>query len=60
MKKKKATTKKQGGKQKTAENWVPSSRQVAIAQLLLNQEDRRTKGEKIKSIGLPERTFYRL
>ncbi len=45
MKKKKATTKKQGKKQKAAENWVPNSRQVAIAEPLLNPEDRRTKGE---------------
>jgi hypothetical protein len=39
--------------------WVPNSRQIAIAELLANPEDRRTKGEKIKSIGLPERTFYK-
>jgi hypothetical protein len=59
MKKKKAPKKQPVSKQKRAESWVPNSRQVAIAELLLNPEDRRTKGEKIKSIGLPERTFYK-
>lgn len=41
------------------QNWTPSPRQVEIAQLLLNPEDRRTKKAKIESVGLPERTFYR-
>jgi hypothetical protein len=59
MKKKKAPKRQPVSKQKKAESWVPNSRQVAIAELLLNPEDRRTKGEKIKSIGLPERTFYK-
>jgi hypothetical protein len=59
MQKKKPTKKQSVSKQKKAESWVPNSRQVAIAELLLNPEDRRTKGEKIKSIGLPERTFYK-
>lgn len=30
-----------------------------MAELLLNPEDRRTKAEKIKEVGVPHRTFYR-
>lgn len=49
-------------RKRTAENgskWRPSQRQIEIALLLLNPEDRRTKKAKIDAIGLPERTFYR-
>ena len=30
-----------------------------MAELLLNPEDRRTKAEKMKEVGVPPRTFYR-
>ncbi len=39
--------------------WRPSTKQVAMAALLLNPEDRRTKSEKMKEVGVPHRTFYR-
>ncbi|MDO7786100.1 phBC6A51 family helix-turn-helix protein [Desulforamulus aquiferis] len=39
--------------------WRPSEKQVAIAELLLNPEDRRPKKAKLDAVGLPERTFYR-
>jgi len=53
-KKQKAKTDAEKGR-----DWRPSARQIAIAELLLNPEDRRTKKDKIASIGLPERTFYK-
>jgi hypothetical protein len=58
----KTAKKKRGAGQNRAgngRNWRPSSKQIAIAELLLNPEDRRTKKDKIASIGLPERTFYK-
>jgi hypothetical protein len=30
-----------------------------MAELLLNPDDRRTKAEKMREVGVPERTFYR-
>jgi len=30
-----------------------------MAQLLLNPEDRRTKTDKMKEVGVPQRTFYK-
>lgn len=30
-----------------------------MAELLLNPDDRRTKGQKMQEVGVPERTFYR-
>lgn len=47
---------------KAAENgrkWRPSAQLAAMAEMLVNPEDKRTKGEKIKAAGLTERTFYR-
>jgi hypothetical protein len=55
---KKGKTKK-GRKAETGRIWRPSARQVRIAELLLNPEDRRSKKDKYESIGLPERTFYK-
>ena len=46
-------------KAETGSNWQPNARQIQIAELLLNPEDRRTKKEKAASIGLPERTLYK-
>lgn len=46
-------------KAETGSNWRPNARQIQIAELLLNPEDRRTKKEKAASIGLPERTLYK-
>ena len=40
-------------------NWRPSAKQIAIAELLLNPEDRRTKSEKMKEAEVPHRTFYK-
>ncbi len=39
--------------------WRPSQKQVAIAEMLLNPEDRRTKKEKMEEVGVPHRTFYK-
>lgn len=40
-------------------NWKPSAKQIAMADLLLDPDDRRTKTEKMKEAGVPRRTFYR-
>lgn len=39
--------------------WTPTAKQIKMAELLLNPDDRRTKKAKYESINLPERTFYR-
>ena len=39
--------------------WRPSTKQVVMADLLLNPEDRRTKTEKMKEVGVSRKTFYR-
>lgn len=38
--------------------WKPSVKQIAIVEMLLNPEDRRSKGDKLKEAGVPHRTFY--
>jgi hypothetical protein len=38
--------------------WEPNALQKAIAKLLANPADRRSKKEKYESLNLPERTFY--
>lgn len=43
----------------TGRIWRPSAKQIQIAELLLNPDDRRTKKDKYTSINLPERTFYK-
>jgi hypothetical protein len=40
-------------------NWKPSSKQIALVELLINPEDRRTKADKCEDAGVPRRTFYR-
>lgn len=58
-KKKPKTNRSKKTNAETGSIWRPNNRQIAIAELLLNPEDRRTKKDKIASIGLPERTFYK-
>jgi hypothetical protein len=46
----------------SAENgseWQPNAQLMAMAELLANPEDRRSKSEKMKEASLPERTYYR-
>lgn len=40
-------------------NWIPNPKQIALAELLLNPEDRRPKTEKIQEVGVSRKTFYR-
>jgi len=56
MKQKKPTRKKTSVKGRA---WQPSPQLVRMAELLVNPDDRRTKGEKLIEAGLTERTFYR-
>lgn len=43
----------------TGRKWRPNAQLIAMAEMLVNPDDRRTKTEKIKAAGLSERTFYR-
>lgn len=48
--------------EKTADNgtsWIPKPRQIKLAELLLNPEDRRTQKEKFAALRVPERTGRR-
>jgi hypothetical protein len=38
--------------------WVPSAKQIKMAELLLNPEDRRSKIDKINEVGISSKTFY--
>jgi len=39
--------------------WRPNPKQIKLAELLLNPEDRRTKTEKMKEADVSRKTFYR-
>ena len=39
-------------------NWVPSVKQLAVIEMLVNPEDTRTKEQKREAAGVPKRTFY--
>lgn len=43
---------------KNSTEWVPSSKQIKVAQMLVNPEDRRPKLKKLEDAGVPSRTFY--
>jgi hypothetical protein len=51
--------KKQRTTTKRLQIWTPNSKQIALAILLLDPEDRRTKREKFKEIGVQPKTAYR-
>jgi hypothetical protein len=38
--------------------WQPSTVQIKLIEMLLNPDDRRPKTEKLKEVGVPQRTFY--
>ena len=40
--------------------WEPTAEQVKLAEVLVNPEDRRSKTEKMNSLGVPRATFYRM
>jgi hypothetical protein len=58
-KKKKTTKRKIKNNTQTVREWIPSAQLIAMAEMLADPADRRTKGEKIKDAGLTERNFYR-
>lgn len=46
-----------GGVRKSKE-WKPHSKQIKMAELLINPEDRRTKAEKCKEVGITHKTLW--
>jgi hypothetical protein len=46
-------------KSESVSEWRPRAQLIAMAELLVNPEDRRPKSEKIIESGLTERAFYR-
>lgn len=41
-----------------SKDWRPHAKQIKMAQLLLNPEDRRTKQEKCKEVGITHKTLW--
>ena len=42
-----------------SKDWKPHAKQIKMAELLLNPEDRRTKGEKCKEVGITHKTLWK-
>ncbi|NTZ20922.1 hypothetical protein EXW96_26405 [Paenibacillus sp. JMULE4] len=42
-----------------SKEWRPNARQIKMAELLLNPEDRRTKAEKCKEVGVTPKTLWK-
>ncbi|MGE4272073.1 MAG: phBC6A51 family helix-turn-helix protein [Desulfitobacterium sp.] len=46
-------------KVKQSKEWVPNARQIKMAELLLNPEDRRTKQAKCEEVGITPKTLWK-
>lgn len=57
-KKAKATAKKRQKQVTKSDIWKPSPYQIKLVELLINPDDRRTKEEKCKEVGVTRKTLY--